>query len=102
MQAGSRDASRPSSAAGGGGGTTDVGSEIATGTGEGMSRSEYEDLQEDAMSEISDTGWDTDLDIQGKSYYAPIIVTPHHLQHGVGWGITRGFASCLLPEGWGF
>lgn len=65
MQAGSRDASRPSSAdgEGGGGGTTDVGSGIATGTGEGLS--EYEDLQEDAMSEISETGWDTDLDIQG-------------------------------------
>ena len=43
-----------------------MGSEIATGTGEGMSRSE--DLQEDAMSKISDTGWDTDLEPSKHTY----------------------------------
>ena len=67
VQAGSRDASRPSSA-GGGGGTTDVGSEIATGTGEGLSEDE-DLLQGEGLSDISETGWDTDLDIEGQLFY---------------------------------
>ena len=28
--------------------------------------------------------------------YAPIIVTPSHPQHEVGWGVMLGFASCLV------
>ena len=60
VQAASRDASRPTSA--GGAGDSDVGSEGATGSGEGMS----EEPQEDELSDISETGWETDLDIEGK------------------------------------
>ena len=43
----------------------DVGSEIATGSGEVMSVGE-EQLQEDGLSEISETGWETDLEIEGQ------------------------------------
>ena len=63
VQAASRDASRPTSA--GGAGDSDVGSEGATGSGEGMSE-EVDQLQEDGLSDISETGWETDLDIEGK------------------------------------
>ena len=45
-------------------GESDVRSEIATGSGETMSVGE-EQLQEDGLSDISETGWETDLEIEG-------------------------------------
>ena len=44
----------------------DIGSELATGSDTAMFQTEDEDIQDaDRLSVVSDTGWDTDLEIEG-------------------------------------
>lgn len=54
-------------------GEGDLGSEFATGSGEALSIGEDQQLEEDGLSDVSETGWETDLEIEGVS---SSILTP--------------------------